>query len=48
MSFVKTFLNFFKFGVNQKDITSKNDKIICVICGIEAIFAPCEASLVLE
>ena len=36
------------FGVNQKDFIIKNDQINCMICGIEAIYVPCEARLILE
>ena len=36
------------FGVNRKDFATKNDQIVCMICGIEAIYVPCEACLILE
>ena len=39
--------NLFDFGVYRKDIT-KNDQIICMICGIEVIYVPCEAGFILE
>ena len=39
--------NLLEFAVNQKDVITKNDPIICMICGIESIYAPREARLIL-
>ena len=40
--------NLLDFGVNRKDFITKNDQIVCMICGIEATYVPCKARLILE
>ena len=40
--------NLLDFGVNRKDFITKNDQIVCMICGIAATYVPCEARLILE
>ena len=40
--------NLLDFGVNRKDFITKNDQIVCMICGIEATYVPCEARLIPE
>ena len=40
--------NLLDFGVSRKDFVTKNDLIVCMICGIEAIYVPCESRLIRE
>ena len=40
--------NLCDFGVNRKEFTVKDEYTVCYICGVEAVFIPCDARIILE